>query len=112
MEPEPVFVDGPKPEVELVLEEAIEVRGRIVDASTGAGVPATITRLLEAAADPASREHARGVDSDPEGYFSLRAFGRWEERGLLEVRADGYSVKIVEIHPGVGDVGDIGLSRG
>ncbi len=109
---EPVFVEDPESEVELILEEAIEVRGRLVDASTGAGVSGRIVRLLEASAAPGNRAYAHGVDSNPQGEFALRAFGSWEERGLLEVLADGYSKKIVEFHPAIGDVGKIELSRG
>lgn len=112
--PEPVFVEAPESEVEVTLEEAVGIKGRIVDASTGAGVSGTIVRLLEARAAPENRSralHAK-VESDGQGNFVLRAFGSWEDRGLLEVRAPGYVKKIVEIHPGVGDVGQIGLSRG
>lgn len=109
---ESVFVEDPVSEVEVTLEDAIEVRGRLVDASSGEGVSGRVLKLLEARAAPSNRDRAHEVTSDAEGHFGLRAFGSWEERGLIEVRADAYKTKVVELHPGVGDVGDIGLSRG
>lgn len=70
----------------LGVPESIEVRGRVVDARTGSGIPDAEV-FLNSPVRPGSKP--RTVRTDAQGIFSLGRAG-WGEIGSVAIRAEGY----------------------
>jgi len=104
--------DDQETEAEVILEDGVEMRGRILDKQTGHGIQALVQRAFKVNVGHKSPVWfgAKPIRTEPTGEFVVRLF-RHDELGKLNVRAVGYSGTSVEVTGAVGEIGDIFLER-